>query len=167
MGDLVGAEQALPLETLSAQEAIEQGGQGAPQPSGDGDTEALLGAGEDRSRQVAGRGQLEEPLGLAPAVLVGGGQRLDRVDQGRVEAAVFEHRVQAVLDGVPVVMVQCGVVAAWATYFMGGWNLATAILVSGAVNGFDWFLIGLAVAADLASLATGGRYGRRRSVAAT
>ncbi|MDO9457724.1 ABC transporter ATP-binding protein [Nocardioides sp.] len=64
---------------------------------------------------------------------------LRRVDQGRVEAAVFEHRVQAVLDGVPVVMVQCGFVAAWATYFLGGWDLATAILVSAAVNGFDWF----------------------------
>ncbi len=64
---------------------------------------------------------------------------LRRVDQGRVDAAVFEHRVQAVLDGVPVVMVQTGVVAAWATYFLGGWDLATAILVSGAVNGFDWF----------------------------
>ena len=64
---------------------------------------------------------------------------LKRVDGGRVDAAVFEHRVQAVLDGVPVVMVQAGVVAAWATYFLGGWDLATAILVSGAVNGFDWF----------------------------
>ncbi|MCW2816879.1 MAG: transporter [Nocardioides sp.] len=64
---------------------------------------------------------------------------LRTVDRGRVEAAVFEHRVQAVLDGVPLVMVQCGVVAAWATYFMGGWDLATAILVSAAVNGFDWF----------------------------
>lgn len=64
---------------------------------------------------------------------------LKRVDAGRVEAAVFEHRVQAFLDGVPVVMVQAGVVAAWATYFLGGWDLATAILVSGAVNGFDWF----------------------------
>ncbi len=64
---------------------------------------------------------------------------LRRVDGGRVEAAVFEHRVQAVLDGVPVVMVQAGVVAAWGTYFTGGWGLATAILVSSAVNGFDWF----------------------------
>jgi ATP-binding cassette subfamily B protein len=64
---------------------------------------------------------------------------LRTVDRGRVDAAVFEHRVQAILDGVPVVMVQCGVVAAWATYFLGGWDLATAILVSGAVNGFDWF----------------------------
>ena len=37
---------------------------------------------------------------------------LSEVDNGRVEAAVREHRVQALLDGVPIVMVQCGVVAA-------------------------------------------------------
>lgn len=61
------------------------------------------------------------------------------VDAGRVDAAVFEHRVQAILDGVPVVMVQVGVVAAWATFASGRWNLATALLVAGAVNGFDWF----------------------------
>ncbi len=66
-------------------------------------------------------------------------RHLRRVDGGRVEAAVFEHRVQAVLDGVPIVMVQLGVVAAWATYFVGGWGLATALLVASAVNGFDWF----------------------------
>ncbi|MDF1602776.1 ABC transporter ATP-binding protein [Nocardioides sp. YIM 152315] len=61
------------------------------------------------------------------------------VDGGRVQAAVREHRVQALLDGVPVVMVQCGVVAAWAVLVAGGWGLATALLVAGAVNGFDWF----------------------------
>ncbi len=66
-------------------------------------------------------------------------RHLRRVDAGRVRAAVFEHRVQAVLDGVPIVMVQAGVVAAWGTYVLGGWSLATAILVAGAVNGFDWF----------------------------
>lgn len=66
-------------------------------------------------------------------------RHLRRVDGGRVEAAVLEHRVQAVLDGVPVVMVQAGVVAAWGTYAVGGWDLGTAILVSGAVTGFDWF----------------------------
>lgn len=64
---------------------------------------------------------------------------LRRVDGGRVDAAVREHRVQAVLDGVPVVMVQAGVVAAWAIFFSGGWGLATALLVANAVNGFDWF----------------------------
>jgi ATP-binding cassette subfamily B protein len=64
---------------------------------------------------------------------------LRQVDSGRVEAAVREHRVQALLDGVPIVMVQCGVVAAWGVMVAGGWGLATALLVAGAVNGFDWF----------------------------
>ncbi len=64
---------------------------------------------------------------------------LHRVDSGRVTAAVKEHRVQAFLDGVPTVMVQGGVVAAWAIYFSGGWSLAVALLVANAVGGFDWF----------------------------
>ncbi|GAB3600069.1 ATP-binding cassette domain-containing protein [Angustibacter peucedani] len=64
---------------------------------------------------------------------------LRHVDDGRVDAAVHEHRVQALLAGVPVVLVQVGVVAAWAVHVAGGWGLATALLVSGAVNGFDWF----------------------------
>jgi ATP-binding cassette, subfamily B, bacterial len=64
---------------------------------------------------------------------------LREVDGGRVDAAVREHRVQALLDGVPIVMVQGGVVAAWGILVAGGWGLATALLVAGAVNGFDWF----------------------------
>ncbi|WP_310962323.1 ABC transporter ATP-binding protein [Nocardioides terrisoli] len=64
---------------------------------------------------------------------------LRKVDGGRVDAAVREHRVQAMLDGVPIVMVQAGVVAAWAILVAGGWGVATALLVAGAVNGFDWF----------------------------
>ncbi|MGJ0121033.1 ATP-binding cassette domain-containing protein [Williamsia sp. MIQD14] len=64
---------------------------------------------------------------------------LSRVDDGRVDAAVREHRVQSVLIGVPVVMVQLGVVAAWTIYLLDGWGLATALLVSGAVAGFDYF----------------------------
>lgn len=64
---------------------------------------------------------------------------LDRVDGDRVGAAVREHRVQSILLGVPVVMVQLGVVAAWIVYLMGGWDLAAALLVSGAVAGFDYF----------------------------
>ena len=64
---------------------------------------------------------------------------LRRVDSGRVDAAVREHRVQAMLDGVPIVMVQGGVVAAWALLVSGQWGLATALLVAGAVAGFDWF----------------------------
>lgn len=64
---------------------------------------------------------------------------LRHVDSGRVAAAVKEHRVQALLDGVPMVMVQCGVVTSWAIYFRGGWSLAIALLVANAVGGFDWF----------------------------
>ncbi|MFD0805288.1 ATP-binding cassette domain-containing protein [Nocardioides caeni] len=64
---------------------------------------------------------------------------LRRVDGGRVDAAVREHRVQAVLDGVPMVMVQCGVVAAWAIHVGDGWGLGTTLLVANAVAGFDWF----------------------------
>ena len=64
---------------------------------------------------------------------------LRHVDSGRVTAAVREHRVQALLDGVPMVMVQCGVVTSWAIYFWGGWSLAIALLVANAVGGFDWF----------------------------
>ena len=46
-------------------------------------------------------------------------EHLRQVDGGRVDAAVREHRVQTLLDGVPVVMVQCGVVAAWAGFLHG------------------------------------------------
>ncbi|MFT3872965.1 MAG: ABC transporter ATP-binding protein [Nocardioides sp.] len=64
---------------------------------------------------------------------------LREVDGGRVAAAVREHRIQALLDGVPVVMVQGGVVAAWAGLVTGHWGLATTLLVTNAVSGFDWF----------------------------
>ena len=66
-------------------------------------------------------------------------RHLRSVDGGRVDAAVREHRVQALLDGVPTVMVQCGVVAAWGGLLVGEWGLATALLVANAVSGFDWF----------------------------
>ena len=64
---------------------------------------------------------------------------LQRVDSGRVDAAVFEHRVQALLDGVPIVMVQLGVVAAWGLYFEGVWSVGTAVLLATTVSGFNWF----------------------------
>ncbi len=66
-------------------------------------------------------------------------RHLRRVDHGRVEAAVREHRVQAVLEGVPGVMVRVGAVAAWAAVLADLWGLATALLVVNAVNGFEWF----------------------------
>ncbi|MGW4098551.1 ATP-binding cassette domain-containing protein [Mycobacterium sp. NPDC004974] len=64
---------------------------------------------------------------------------LTRVDSGRVDAAVREHRVGSILALVPVVTVQLGVLAAWTVYLLGGWSLASALLVSGAVLGFDYF----------------------------
>lgn len=64
---------------------------------------------------------------------------LRQVDHGRVEAAVREHRVQAVLDGVPGIMVRVGAVGAWAAVVADLWGLATALLVVNAVNGFEWF----------------------------
>lgn len=66
-------------------------------------------------------------------------RHLQSVDAGRVDAAVSEHRVRAILDGVPIVLVQVGVVVAWAAYLESVWGLATAILVANAVSGFDWF----------------------------
>ncbi|WP_409482913.1 ATP-binding cassette domain-containing protein [Arsenicicoccus dermatophilus] len=66
-------------------------------------------------------------------------RHLRQVDAGRVAAAVREHRVQALLEGVPTVMVQVGAVAAWVGVLTGRWGLATALLVVSAVNGFDWF----------------------------
>jgi ATP-binding cassette subfamily B protein len=66
-------------------------------------------------------------------------RHLQEVDSGRVDAAVREHRVQAVLDGVPIVLVQSGIVVGWLVYLLGGWSLATALLVTTAVSGFDWF----------------------------
>ncbi len=66
-------------------------------------------------------------------------RHLQQVDAGRVDAAVREHRVQAVLDGVPIVLVQCGVVLGWLLYLMDVWALSTALLVTTAVAGFDWF----------------------------
>jgi ABC-type multidrug transport system fused ATPase/permease subunit len=66
-------------------------------------------------------------------------RHLRRVDSGRVDAAIKEHRVQAVLDGLPIVLVQCGVVVGWLVFLRGGWDLSTALLVTTAVSGFDWF----------------------------
>jgi ABC-type multidrug transport system fused ATPase/permease subunit len=57
-------------------------------------------------------------------------RHLRRVDGGRVDAAVREHRVQAWLDGLPVVLVQLGVVAGWLVFLLDGWDLSTALLVT-------------------------------------
>jgi ATP-binding cassette, subfamily B, bacterial len=66
-------------------------------------------------------------------------RHLGEVDSGRVKAAIFEHRVQAVLDSVPLVTLYVGVVAAWAFYLTDRWDLATTLTVASAVMGFAWF----------------------------
>ncbi|MFI6424112.1 ATP-binding cassette domain-containing protein [Promicromonospora sp. NPDC050880] len=66
-------------------------------------------------------------------------RHLGTVDSGRVKAAIFEHRVQAVLDSVPLVTLYLGVVAAWGFLLTGRWDLATTLLVANAVTGFAWF----------------------------
>ncbi len=64
---------------------------------------------------------------------------LERVDARRVTASVRELRVRSLLEGVPAVLVQLGIVAAWAAYLTGVWDLATALLVSTTVTGSGWF----------------------------
>ncbi|MEV0891749.1 ABC transporter ATP-binding protein [Promicromonospora sp. NPDC050262] len=66
-------------------------------------------------------------------------RHLGEVDSGRVKAAIFEHRVQAVLDSVPLVTLYIGVVVAWGFLLVGTWDLATTLLVANAVTGFAWF----------------------------
>ncbi|WP_454048594.1 ATP-binding cassette domain-containing protein [Cellulomonas sp. Marseille-Q8402] len=87
---------------------------------------------------------------------------LRSVDAGRVEAAVFEHRVQAVLDGVPIIMVQVGAVVAWWALLAGVWDLASTLLVAGAVAGFNWFGV---VAGAVVTEAPGTRAWQRATAA--
>ncbi|MGY1702426.1 ATP-binding cassette domain-containing protein [Geodermatophilus sp. SYSU D00766] len=67
------------------------------------------------------------------------GAHLEAVDGHRVAAYVREHRVRTLLDGVPNLLVQAGVVAAWAVHLAGGWDLPTTLLVTTAVSGSSWF----------------------------
>jgi ABC-type multidrug transport system fused ATPase/permease subunit len=62
-----------------------------------------------------------------------------RVDARRVAATVREQRVRMLLEGAPALLVQLGVVAAWALHLAGTWDLATALLVSTAASGAGWF----------------------------
>lgn len=66
-------------------------------------------------------------------------RHLLEVDHGRVRAAVVEHRVQAFLDGIPMVLLQAGAVGAWWAHQRGWWDLATTLLVASTVMGFAWF----------------------------
>ncbi|MFD5821354.1 ATP-binding cassette domain-containing protein [Nesterenkonia xinjiangensis] len=66
-------------------------------------------------------------------------RHLNAVDSRRVEAQVREHRIQAVLDGVPGLVIAAGVTFSWAMHFTGAWGLATTVLASGSVMGFTWY----------------------------
>jgi ABC-type multidrug transport system fused ATPase/permease subunit len=66
-------------------------------------------------------------------------RHLASVDDVRVAASVRENRTKALLEGVPVVLVQLGVAAGWALYLAGAWDLRTAVLVTTAVTGSAWF----------------------------
>jgi ABC-type multidrug transport system fused ATPase/permease subunit len=64
---------------------------------------------------------------------------LAHVDAGRVAAVVREYRVRTLLDGMPGLLVQLGVVVTWTAHLTGVWNLATTLLVTTAVAGSDYF----------------------------
>ncbi|QYN32005.1 ABC transporter ATP-binding protein/permease [Pseudonocardia sp. DSM 110487] len=66
-------------------------------------------------------------------------EHLRRVDERRIAATVREQRVRMLLEGTPALLTQLGVVTAWAVHLAGGWDLATALLVSTAVAGSGWF----------------------------
>ncbi|WP_369053382.1 ATP-binding cassette domain-containing protein [Kineococcus terrestris] len=71
----------------------------------------------------------------APGVL----GHLAALDDRRVRASVREHRVRALLDGVPGVLVQAGIVLTWGFHLSGRWDLATALLVSTALAGSSYY----------------------------
>lgn len=64
---------------------------------------------------------------------------LSAVDAERVNAQVFEHRIGALLSGLPLILCNLGSITAWFLYLGGTWNLATTLLVSGSALGFSWY----------------------------
>ncbi|WP_432492899.1 ATP-binding cassette domain-containing protein [Kineococcus auxinigenes] len=102
---------------------------------------SAAGAGDARARFGRSLGSAVDAArtvklaAAAPAVLA----HLHRVDDARVRASVREFRVRAVLEGVPVVLVQLGLVATWWLHLRGTWGLATALLVSTAVAGSSYY----------------------------
>ncbi|WP_432513512.1 ATP-binding cassette domain-containing protein [Kineococcus sp. SYSU DK001] len=87
-----------------------------------------LGSAVDAARTV-------KLAGAVPDVL----RRLVAVDGRRVRASVRELRVRALLEGVPGVLVQAGVVVTWGLHLSGWWSLADALLVSTAVAGASYY----------------------------
>lgn len=64
---------------------------------------------------------------------------LHRVDAGRVAASVREHRVSIGLYGILLVTVQAAMVVTWLVHLAGGWDVATALMLSVTVSGFVYF----------------------------
>jgi ABC-type multidrug transport system fused ATPase/permease subunit len=97
-----------------------------------GDQRALLG------RSLASTLDAARTVKLAAAT--GALRRhLEQVDARRTAASVREHRVRSLLLGVPGVLVQAGIVVAWAAHLVGAFDLETALLVTTTVGGFGWF----------------------------
>ncbi|WP_432491150.1 ATP-binding cassette domain-containing protein [Kineococcus gypseus] len=102
---------------------------------------SAAGAGEARARFGRSLGSAVDAArtvklaAATPAVLA----HLHAVDDARVRASVREFRVRALLDGVPVVLVQLGLVATWWLHLIGTWGLGTTLLVSTAVAGSSYF----------------------------
>lgn len=87
-----------------------------------------LGSGVDAARTVK--------LAAAVPALT---RHLHAVDDVRVRASVREFRVRALLEGVPGLLVQVGIVLTWGLHLQGTWSLATALLVSTAVAGTSYY----------------------------
>lgn len=98
-------------------------------------------AGDERARfgkELVSTLEAVRTVKLAAAVGAVQGH-LQAVDARRVEASVREQRIRSLLEGVPGVLVQVGVVTAWVLFLTGAWGLGTALAVSTAVAGFGWF----------------------------
>ncbi|RKS67964.1 ABC-type multidrug transport system fused ATPase/permease subunit [Motilibacter peucedani] len=78
---------------------------------------------------------------------------LRSVDRRRIAVHIREWRVRTLLNGVPQVLVQGGVVAAWAAYAAGQWGVAGALLVATSVSGYGWFGIVMGAAVTEAPVA--------------
>lgn len=98
-------------------------------------------AGDERARfgkELVSTLEAVRTVKLAAAVQAVQGH-LQVVDARRVEASVREQRIRSLLEGVPGVLVQVGVVTAWVLFLTGVWGLGTALAVATAVSGFGWF----------------------------
>jgi len=61
------------------------------------------------------------------------------VDSQRIKSAIFEHRVRASLDGIPILLCYLAAFVGWALHLRGIWDLTTTLLVTSTALGFVWF----------------------------